>query len=154
MNKGIKCKFMMEGRFILREILGELATVQPCSFLPAYCGQEACSVRLMETPSKKRLWKQIFNTFLPEIFARLNCYHINVFTGIPFLTKPPANIAGGNYIPILISIYILFHEEPPAPQPVLRSVHGTGSRIHSLSLPYGRTLRKKDLRRAHRRYRT
>ena len=44
MNKGIKCKFMMEGRFILREILGELETVQPCSFLPAYCGQEACGI--------------------------------------------------------------------------------------------------------------
>ena len=42
----------------------------------------------------------------------------------------------------------------PVQQPVLRSAHGTVSRKHSLSLPYGRTLRSLDLHRAHHRYRT
>jgi len=51
-------------------------------------------------------------------------------------------------------IYILSRAEQPGQQPVLRSAHGTENRIHSLSLPYGRTLRKTDLRRARRRYRT
>ena len=51
-------------------------------------------------------------------------------------------------------IYTLSRAEQPGQQPVLRSAHGTENRIHSLSLTYGRTLRKTDLRRARRRYRT
>ena len=50
------------------------------------------------------------------------------------------------------SAYLIYFESPPALPRVLQSAHGTVSRIHRSDLPYGRTLRKKDLRRARRRY--
>lgn len=49
---------------------------------------------------------------------------------------------------------IIFEKSPPAPPRVWRLVHGTVSRIHSQDRCYCRTLRKKDLRRALRKYRS
>ena len=56
------------------ENISEIVTVQPCILLPACHGQEAYGIRLMKISGKKRLRKQGFDAFLPEIFAWLNGY--------------------------------------------------------------------------------
>ena len=42
----------LQSRYLERE---KYVTVQPCIFLPAYRGQEACGIRLMKILSKKHL---------------------------------------------------------------------------------------------------
>ena len=52
-----------------------VVAVQPCIFLPAYRGQEACDVRLMKTPGKKCLRKQAFDTFFTRNLRKAELLH-------------------------------------------------------------------------------